>query len=63
LAIPRRCSDCGEVDLSVMVQTASGAMLCGRCWAETTRVPQVRQPATPALDQHIARLEEREARR
>ena len=47
LPIPRRCTDCGAPDLTVMVGTACGAELCGRCWEETTRVSTSRQPATP----------------
>jgi recombinational DNA repair protein (RecF pathway) len=55
--LPRRCTDCGAVDQIVMIETACGDALCGRCWSDTTQPSDVRQPATPWLDRHIARVE------
>jgi hypothetical protein len=58
---PRSCSDCGKANPTVLIETTSGDRLCSRCWAETTRVPAVVQPGTPALDRHMARVEAQEA--
>jgi len=58
--LPRRCSDCGALNLTVMRDTGAEALVCRRCWDETTRIPQVRQPATSTIDRYI---EAREAGR
>jgi hypothetical protein len=61
LPLPRRCTDCGTNDLTALIET-SGSQICRGCLRETTQVPKVRQPATPWLDAHIARVEAREAK-
>jgi NMD protein affecting ribosome stability and mRNA decay len=61
--MPRRCTDCGLENPTVLLVIPSGAELCGRCWAETTTTASATQPKTPHLDRHIARVETREARR
>jgi hypothetical protein len=59
--LPRRCLDCGAVDQIVVIETACGDRLCARCWIETTRDSSAHRPATPRLDEHMRRIEEREA--
>jgi len=57
---PRRCSDCGAVDQTVMVATDTGDTLCSACWSETTAAPD---SATPDLDRLLARPRPRRRKR
>lgn len=61
--LPRRCTGCGAVDVTVLVDTTFGDRLCSACWIETTHDNGAHQPPTPSLDAHIARVEAREASR
>lgn len=54
----RTCDACGEADLTVLVVTC-GSKLCRRCWADTTRDPDIPLPATPQLDAHLDRADAR----
>jgi hypothetical protein len=57
MPLPRRCTDCGEPDPTLLI-----GGVCRKCFGETTRIPVVKQPPTPRLDAHIARVEARAAR-
>jgi hypothetical protein len=51
-ALPRLCGDCGR-ETMIMVGFVDGVLLCRDCFLP----PPVRQPATPTLDLHMARVD------
>src|SRR5262245_16461616 len=61
-ADPRVCAGCGRDGFVVMVVTGCGDNLCRECWTATTRVPDIRMPATPTLDRLMAEADARAER-